>query len=262
MAILSLFYGYVDKQGSSAVCVSVWRTSANARSPLAWAQGVSMRKLLSFLFFAAVPMILLAVSPGQVWAQSGTVTDDAFISTSSTTQLVNFNGQGIALVVAGSSATVGSVHVATTKTFIKFQLQSSLPSTAAAANVAKATLKLFISPSCNPSGAIDIYPVTNAWTESTLSPSSPPALALTAIATAIPVGKANSFLIVDVTQLVQGWLEGSATAGDHRAYKDLQDHREQQERRSFGGTRTSTLFSQRRRSWPTRFTRFRSDCSN
>jgi hypothetical protein len=104
MAILSLFYGYVDKQGSSAVCVSVWRTSANACSPLAWAKGVSMRKLLSFLFFAAVPMILLAVSPGQVWAQSGTVTDDAFISTSSTTQLVNFNGQGIALVVAGSTA--------------------------------------------------------------------------------------------------------------------------------------------------------------
>jgi hypothetical protein len=172
-----------------------------------------MRKLLSFLFFAAVPMILLAVSPGQVWAQSGTVTDDAFISTSSTTQLVNFNGQGIALVVAGSSAIVGSVHVGTTKTFIKFQLQSSLPSTAAAANVAKATLKLFISPSCNPSGAIDIYPVTNAWTESTLSPSSPPALALTAIATAIPVGKANSFLIVDVTQLVQGWLEGSSNGG-------------------------------------------------
>jgi len=70
------------------------------------------------------------------------VTDDAFASTNSTTQLANLNGQGISLLVAGSSATVGSVHVGTTKTFIKFQLQSSLPPAAAAANVAKATLKL------------------------------------------------------------------------------------------------------------------------
>jgi len=41
-------------------------------------------------------------------AQSATVTDDAFLSTSSTTQSVNFNGQGISLLVAGSNATVGN----------------------------------------------------------------------------------------------------------------------------------------------------------
>jgi hypothetical protein len=151
--------------------------------------------------------------PGKVAAQSGTVTDDAFVSGNSVTQLANANGQGIALVVAGSSATVGPVHVGTTKTFIKFQLQSSLPPSVAASNVAKATLKLFIGPSCNPNGAIDIYPVTSAWTESTLNPSSPPALSSTAFATDIPVGKANSFWVVDVTQLVKDWLEGSANGG-------------------------------------------------
>ena len=67
-------------------------------------------------------------------AQSATVTDDAFLSTSSTTQLVNLNGQGISLLVAGSNATVGSVHVGTTKSFIRFQLQSSLPPATASAN--------------------------------------------------------------------------------------------------------------------------------
>jgi hypothetical protein len=148
-----------------------------------------MRKLLSFLFFPVVLMISLAMSPGRVWAQSATVTDDAFVSTNATTQSVNLNGRGIALVVADSSATVGPVHVGTTKTFIKFQLRSSLPPTVAAANVAKATLKLFISPSCNPSGEIYIYPVTSTWTESTLSLSSPPALASTAFAMAISVGR-------------------------------------------------------------------------
>src|SRR5580693_3633988 len=152
------------------------------------------RSRLNGLWSAIVAAALL-VWPGKAGAQSGTVTDDAFASTNSTTQLANLNGQGISLLVAGSSATVGSVHVGTTKTFIKFQLQSSLPPAAAAANVAKATLKLLISTSCNPSGAIDIYPVTSAWTESTLNPASPPALASGAFATAIPLGKASSYLV-------------------------------------------------------------------
>src|SRR6266550_4987773 len=84
--------------------------------------------------------------PRSASAQSATVTDDAFLSTSSTTQSVNLNGQGIVLVVAGSSAMAGSpqVSVGLTKAYIKFQLASSLPLGTTAANVTKATLKLFI----------------------------------------------------------------------------------------------------------------------
>ena len=171
-----------------------------------------MHKLLPYSLLAVVLMILLVVFPGRVWAQSGTVTDDAFLSSNATAQLLNLNGQGVSLIVAGSSATVGSLHVGATKTYLKFQLQSSLPPTTAAANVAKATLKLFLSPGTNPSGAIDIYPVASAWTESTLT-TSPPTLASTAFATGIAVGTTNKFLVVDVTQLVQQWLEGSANGG-------------------------------------------------
>lgn len=167
------------------------------------------RRILWLVVFAAGFML----SPGRAAAQSATVTDDAFLSSNSATQLLNLNGQGISLVVAGSSATFGSAHVGTTKTYIKFQLQSSLPPTTAAANVAKATLKLYISPGTSPSGAIDIYPVIGAWTESTLIPSSPPALSTTPFANGISVGKANSFLVIDVTQLVKDWLEGSANGG-------------------------------------------------
>ena len=101
-------------------------------------------------------------------AQSGAVSDDGFLSSSSATQQFNLNGQGIVLIVAGSSATVGSASVGTTKTYIKFRLLSSLPTTGAARSVAKATLKLYLSPGTNPSGAIDVYPATNSWTESTL----------------------------------------------------------------------------------------------
>src|SRR5207245_7081615 len=70
-----------------------------------------------------------------------------------------------------------------------------------------------LSPVTNPSGAIDIYPVTGDWNESTLNPSSPPAISSTAFATMVPVGKANSFLVLDLTQLVQAWLKGFANGG-------------------------------------------------
>jgi hypothetical protein len=165
------------------------------------------------LIFVSLSFSAFLLLPARGVAQTGTVSDDAFLSSNPVTQLLNLNGQGIALVVAGSSATVGPAHLGLTKSYIKFQLQSSLPAATAAANVSKATLKLFISPSCNPNGAIDIYPVTSAWNESTLNSSSPPSLASTAFATAIPVSKAESFLVVDLTQLVQEWLQGSANGG-------------------------------------------------
>ncbi len=165
-------------------------------------------KILFLAVFAATLLLL----PGRAWAQSGTVTDDGFLSSSTAMQQVNLNGQGIVLIVAGSSAAVGSAQVGTTKTYIKFQLLSSLPPRVAGANVAKATLKLYLSPSTNPSGAIDIYPITSAWTESTLT-TSPPTVSSTAFATGIAVGKANSFLVVDVTQLAQEWLNGPTNGG-------------------------------------------------
>lgn len=165
-------------------------------------------KILCFALLAAVPLL----SAPRAAAQSATVTDDAFLSTNSTTQQTNGSGHGIFLIVGGSSATTQSGSVGMTKTFLKFQLQSSLPP-AAAANVAKATLKLYLSPGTNPTGAIDIYAVTSSWTESTLNPSSPPTLAATPFATGINLGGANSFLVVDVTQLVQEWLTGPANGG-------------------------------------------------
>ncbi len=185
------------------------RTMTNQFGRVIWNATALPTKILWLAVFAAALLLL----PSNASAQSATVTDDAFLSTNSTTQQVNLNGQGISLLVAGSSATVGSAHVGTTKSFIKFQLQSSLPPATASSNVAKATLKLFLSPVTSPSGTIDIYPVTGDWNESTLNPSSPPALSSTAFATMVPAGKANSFLVLDVTQLVQAWLKGSANGG-------------------------------------------------
>jgi hypothetical protein len=75
------------------------------------------RRILWLAPFAA----LLFLLPPRAAAQSGTVTDDAFLSGNPVTQALNANGQGIALAVAGSSATVGPVHVGLTKSYITFQ---------------------------------------------------------------------------------------------------------------------------------------------
>jgi hypothetical protein len=167
-------------------------------------------KILCPAVFAAALLLL----PGRAAAQSATVTDDAFASTNATTQSFNLNGHGIVLIVAGSSATFDNSNVGATKAYIKFQLQSSLPPGTTASNVAKATLKLFISPSCNPTGAIDIFPITSAWTESTLNPSSLPTYDSTPInSSPIPVGKADTFMVIDLTELVQDWLESSSVSG-------------------------------------------------
>ena len=165
------------------------------------------------ILWLAVFVVALVLMPRRLAAQSGTVTDDGFLSNNSTTQKLNLSGQGISLIVAGSSAAVGSVSVGTTTAYIKFQLQSSLPPNAAAANVTKATLKLFLSPSYSPTGAIDIYPVTSAWTESTLNSSLPPTLAATPFASNVPIGNDLSFVVVDVTALVQEWLNGASNGG-------------------------------------------------
>jgi len=171
---------------------------------------IALSTRILWLSVLAAALLLL---PSSASAQSATVTDDAFASSSSATQSLNLNGQGISLLVAGSNATVGSAHLGATKTFIRFQLQSSLPPGVSAANVSKATLKLFVSTGVAPTGTIDLYPVTGDWSEATLNPASPPAISSTPFATGIPVGKSNSFLVVDVTQLVQEWLNGPAKGG-------------------------------------------------
>jgi hypothetical protein len=172
-----------------------------------------MRKQPSCSYLAAVLMIYLSFFSGRASAQSATVTDDAFLSTNAVVQSLNLNGQGGSLIVAGPNAMVGSSRVGTTTSYIKFQLPASLPPGVTAANVAKATLKLYLSLGTTPGGTINIYPLTSAWTESALSASSPPTLSPTPFASGLAVGSSDSYLVVDVTKLVQEWLSGSANGG-------------------------------------------------
>jgi hypothetical protein len=100
------------------------------------------------LVLAAIAVALLLT--GGASAQTGTVTDDAFVASNPAVEAINLGGQGIALVVAGADAEAGPIRVGSSTAYIKCQLPSSLPPAVAAANVAKATLKLYLSPGLAP----------------------------------------------------------------------------------------------------------------
>jgi hypothetical protein len=109
----------------------------------------------------------------------------------------------------GNAATLEVVNSATSiqTTYIKFDL-SSVPAGYSSANVAKATLKLFVS-AVPSAGSFNVDVVNGSWTEKTITASLSPALGST-IASSIPLTSANvhDYILIDVTSAVGDWLNG------------------------------------------------------
>jgi hypothetical protein len=95
---------------------------------------------------------------------------------------------------------------------IQFDL-SSLPTGTTASQIGSATLKLYVN-RVNTSGVVSVQPVTGSWNESTLTYASySSSLTLgTAVASFTPA-TAQQFIVVDVTSLVQGWLNRAPNNG-------------------------------------------------
>jgi lamin tail-like protein/collagen triple helix repeat protein len=144
---------------------------------------------LSFLYSLASCFLL----SGLIWAQAPPAAD-TFVS--STTPNINYGVSPILAVKPGAT------------TFIKFDL-SVLPSDA---SISKATLRLYVDAVTKP-GSFDIFPVNGAWAENTLTYNMPPpSLGLSATGgkpIALSGANWNKFVLVDITPLVQGWLDGS-----------------------------------------------------
>ena len=164
-------------------------------SRFGWAEGVCMRKLLSFLFF-----VTLAAMPSTVRGQSAPATDDASTQLSSPT--TNF----------GTSFKLGVQGPNLQEAFIRFDL-SVLPSGLQASNINKATLRLFLD-NVSVGGTFDVRLVTGIWSEDTLTYNNAPPAGLL-IAGSIPVSMSGGrdFVLVDVTAAVQAWLSGTANHG-------------------------------------------------
>jgi hypothetical protein len=144
----------------------------------------SIKKHLSYLIL----MFWMAFVPLPAAATDAPVTADAHISTQHST--TNFGSLSNLYVGNGNTA------------LVQFDV-TALPSTITASQVAKATLLLYVN-RVNSAGGVDIFPVTGAWAELTVTSSTAPTLGTVLVT--VPVTQANGYISVDVTSLVQSWV--------------------------------------------------------
>lgn len=143
--------------------------------------------------FLALSLALAAVMPASSYALEATLTDDA--STVSSMPATNFGTKTALQISAGS------------KSYITFDL-STLPSGTVGADIAKATLKLYVNKVTTP-GTFDLYRVAGAWTETGITASTAPALgSVEVVGTALALADQGNFITIDLTQLVRDWLDG------------------------------------------------------
>ncbi len=155
----------------------------------------SSRPVTTGLVAVLLAVAVLLLSPGRAPAVQAILSDDAYTAAGAPT--TNF-GASEDVHVGGSK-----------KTFLKFDF-STLPAVTGA-DVEKATLTIFLSDVVAP-GSFTVRLVTGPWDEGSLTASNIPSKVLTTIP-AIPVGlgDAGSFLTIDITSLVKGWLDTPAS---------------------------------------------------
>ncbi|WP_109488591.1 DNRLRE domain-containing protein [Occallatibacter savannae] len=95
-----------------------------------------------------------------------------------------------------------------TTTYIQFNL-TGIP---ANASVSKATLRLYVD-AVGKAGSFDVYEVDNPWTENKVTYNTPapvPGISATGgNSVAVTAASMNQYLLIDITSLVQAWLNGS-----------------------------------------------------
>ena len=127
-----------------------------------------------------------------------TLTDDAHTSPNAQLQAANHDGNGSEMIVAGRAAGQATAYV-------KFSVTSGLPDGTTEEQVAKATLKLYVS-GLSVASALTVARVTGAWTEHSLTPDT--VLTLTPEVPGIVLTRAQTFVTIDLTQLVRDWISG------------------------------------------------------
>lgn len=152
-----------------------------------------MFRALSHFFAAPLLVIFVAVLQSSAAAQAPP-SADTYVSNS--TPKINYGLSPILVVQPG------------TTTFIQFNL-SALP---AGASINKATLRLYVDGVLT-AGSFDVFPVNSAWSENTLTYNTPPPTLGTSATgnkpIAITTASFDKFLLIDVTPLVQAWVNGT-----------------------------------------------------
>jgi hypothetical protein len=158
--------------------------SSNARIRGEWLSRPGIFRWL-FVGLLFVAEILAAQAPPSA---------DTFVS--GLTPKTNY-GSGIGLIVSQGSTT-----------YIQFDL-SGIP---AGATINKATLRLYVDAVVK-SGSFDVYQLHSSWNENTLTYNSPAPIPGESATGNHPISVTNAslnqFLLIDITSLAQGWLDGT-----------------------------------------------------
>ena len=149
---------------------------------------VDIRK---YLIRTAIGLTLLATTASASFAQSVLVSD---AHTSVTSANGNFGTNPTLAVSANNHA------------YVKFDVALTLPAGTRAEDVAKATVKFYVS-KVTAAGRLDVFPVTAAWDEKTITANNAPSAGPLALTTP-PIGKdaQGNYILIDITDLVKQWL--------------------------------------------------------
>ncbi|HKE57821.1 MAG TPA: DNRLRE domain-containing protein [Pyrinomonadaceae bacterium] len=162
------------------------------------------------LVVAWLASIVLLGLPSIALAQS-VLTDDAHVNCSTADDREQDDRRNNANCGAQPNLLLSPVS----NVYLKFKFASTLPPGTTGSDVARATLKLYVSGVAT-SGVFDVYTIAGNWNESSITANNAPPLG-SLIATAIPVrlNLKEKFVPIDLTATVQQWLgtDGSGTGG-------------------------------------------------
>jgi len=145
-------------------------------------------------FIIAVGIIFISLLSSSVAFAQAALVDDAHVNNSPKALDTNYGtSPNIPISPSGNA-------------YVKFKIASTLPANTTGSDVAKATLKLYIGGVSTP-GKIDLFLVTSAWDETTITAANAPATGdLVATTAQIDADKKGKFIVLDVTSAVQQWL--------------------------------------------------------
>jgi hypothetical protein len=143
----------------------------------------------------AVPLFVILTALISAHAQI-TPSQDAYADSSKPT--ANF-GAGTTLGVANTATSIQT-------SYIQFDL-SSIPAGYTSANIAKASLKLYVNSVA--AGSFNVDYIIGSWSEKTLTHNNAPALGNTIVSgVALATSNKNSYLVIDITSALAAWLDG------------------------------------------------------
>jgi hypothetical protein len=112
--------------------------------------------------------------------------------------------------VYGTGAPIASLDLQSGPNTGNVYIQFNLANLPAEASVQKATLQLYVSQVLG-AGSFDVYQLNSEWSQAALTYANAPTLGVSATGNqpvAIPA-TADQFILIDVTPLVQGWVNGT-----------------------------------------------------